>query len=140
VAASSLERLACIDGLEGLNPAALDTELAERFARGPAALWIQRLTAAGLGAHLSASIEEAMADPWARDHSVIQVVDFPHAGPGLLVGPAPRLSRTPMRAGFPAPPIGWDGEAIVRELGLGERLAELVASCALVLPEAPVPV
>jgi crotonobetainyl-CoA:carnitine CoA-transferase CaiB-like acyl-CoA transferase len=67
---------------------------------------------------------------------VVREVEFPHAGPGVVVGPAPRLASTPMRPGFPPPPIGWDGEAIVRELGLGDRLSELVDTGALVLPQA----
>lgn len=57
------------------------------------------------------------------------------SGPGLVVGPALRLAWSPMRPGYPPPPIGWDGEAIVHEVGLGERLDDLVQSGALVLPQ-----
>ncbi|MBV9323326.1 MAG: hypothetical protein JO352_06015 [Chloroflexi bacterium] len=61
--------------------------------------------------------------------------EYPGAGEGQVVSPAPRLSRTPMRAPRPASPIGADGEDIVRELGLGHRLDELVASGAVRMPQ-----
>jgi crotonobetainyl-CoA:carnitine CoA-transferase CaiB-like acyl-CoA transferase len=89
-----------------------------------------------VGAHLTSFPEEAMQDGWARSHEVVREVDSPHAGPGVVVGPAARLASTPMRPGSLPPPIGWDGEDIVRELGLGDRLHELVESGALVLPRA----
>jgi crotonobetainyl-CoA:carnitine CoA-transferase CaiB-like acyl-CoA transferase len=39
-------------------------------------------------------------------------------------GPAPRLSRTPIRVGQPAPRPGSDGPEILRNIGLTDREIE----------------
>jgi crotonobetainyl-CoA:carnitine CoA-transferase CaiB-like acyl-CoA transferase len=132
-----VQALAGAEGLGGIEPlsgADLERVLSKRLAQAPLATWLERLPRAGVGAHPCSLPEEAMQDAWAHGHGVVREVDFPGAGAGLVVGPASRLASTPMRPGYPPPPIGWDGEAIVGEVGLGDRLADLVQSGALVLP------
>ena len=138
LAARNRDQLAVVDGLEelaGLSDERLEVELSARFAARPAAEWLARFARHGVAAHLMNTPEEAMRDPWALSHGVSRSVEFPLLGPGQVVGPAARLSRTPMQAPRPAAPIGWEGEEIVRELGLGYRLNELVASGAVQLRE-----
>ncbi|MBT2273345.1 CaiB/BaiF CoA transferase family protein [Rhodococcus qingshengii] len=119
--------LARIEGLSDVDTAdELTRELVERFATEKRALWIERLVAAGLGAHAWNSIADAMDDAWARDHGLSVDVEFPGGQFGHLVGPAPRLSATPMRMGEPAHPVGFDTEAVLRELGLADRIEQLV--------------
>jgi crotonobetainyl-CoA:carnitine CoA-transferase CaiB-like acyl-CoA transferase len=135
----AVERLARIDGLVDVArvpSAEAETVLARALAEAPAARWVERLTVAGFGAHLNRTIDEAMQDAWATSHGLSREVEFPQAGPGRLVGPAPRLSWTPMRPAYPAPPVGWDGEQVLQELGLGPRQSELVDQGAVVLPQA----
>jgi crotonobetainyl-CoA:carnitine CoA-transferase CaiB-like acyl-CoA transferase len=139
VAAPDATALSGVPGLEGLallEPAALEAFLENRFRQAPVATWVERFTAAGVGAHLNTSIEEAMDDGWAREHGVTYAAEFPQAGSGLLVGPAPRLSLTPMHHGFPANPVGWEAVEVVREIGLADRLDELERSGAIIVPEA----
>jgi crotonobetainyl-CoA:carnitine CoA-transferase CaiB-like acyl-CoA transferase len=144
LAARSRDELPAIEGLAHLAELAdeaVEAELSACFGTQPAEEWVARLAAAGVAAHLLTTPEEAMHDPWALSHGVSRSVEFPGAGAGQVVSPAPRLSRTPMCAPKPAPPIGSDGEDIVRELGLGDRISELVGSGAVHLPErARVPV
>jgi crotonobetainyl-CoA:carnitine CoA-transferase CaiB-like acyl-CoA transferase len=132
VAARSLDELKRVPDLADLADA---SELAERFARLPAAVWVERLTSAGVGAHVLGTPPEAMLDEWAIAHGVSRQVDFPEAGSGTIVGPSRRLTRTPLRAPAPTPPPGWHGRELLEELGFGEAIAELEDSGAVVLPQ-----
>jgi crotonobetainyl-CoA:carnitine CoA-transferase CaiB-like acyl-CoA transferase len=119
--------LAHVEGLSGVDTAdGLTRELADRFAAEKRAVWIERLLVAGLGAHACNSIADAMDDVWAREHGLSVDVEFPGGQFGHLVGPVPRLSATPMRMGEPAHPIGSDTEAVLRDLGLADRIEQLV--------------
>jgi crotonobetainyl-CoA:carnitine CoA-transferase CaiB-like acyl-CoA transferase len=50
-----------------------------------------------------------------------------HAGLGRVTttGPAPRLSRTPVTPGRPAPQVGGDALDVLREIGMEDRLPVL---------------
>jgi crotonobetainyl-CoA:carnitine CoA-transferase CaiB-like acyl-CoA transferase len=131
LAARSFDQLSGVVGLADLiDPG----ELAERFALLPAWTWVDRLTAAGIGAHVLTTPQEAMHDEWAMRHGVSREVHCPEAGPGLIVGPSSRLSATPMRPPDPAPPLGWHAVELMHELGFGHRLSELVDRGAVILP------
>ncbi|MGH8057536.1 MAG: hypothetical protein ACREOH_09920, partial [Candidatus Entotheonellia bacterium] len=67
-----------------------------------------------------------MQDPWVVAHHLSLTRE--HDGMGLVTtcGPAPRLSRTPIRAGWPAPKPGADAHAILSEIGLGDRVEALI--------------
>jgi crotonobetainyl-CoA:carnitine CoA-transferase CaiB-like acyl-CoA transferase len=114
--------VAGVAGLEGFPVAGPDADIAaflfERLAGAPTATWTSRLTAAGVGVHAVTRLEDVMADPWVREHGLI--ISREHSGIGLIdqAGPPPRLSRTPVAPGVPAPPIGADGRAILAEHGL----------------------
>ena len=69
VAAQSMEQLRGIDELAD----AID--LAECFLRRPAAVCVERLSAAGIGAHALRTPEEAMRDEWALAHGVSRAVE-----------------------------------------------------------------
>jgi crotonobetainyl-CoA:carnitine CoA-transferase CaiB-like acyl-CoA transferase len=131
VKTSGFEKLASADRA---NAAALEHQLTGIFADGPAHSWVERL--AGLrhvGAAVVATIDEPMDDPWARAHGLAQEVDFPEAGIGLQVGPAPRLSMTPMKLGAPVGPPGCDTDRVLSKLGLDNERDRLVAVGALAL-------
>ncbi|MDF3311851.1 CoA transferase [Rhodococcus sp. T2V] len=133
--AATRRTLAGVAGLEGVTETPdLEAALAARFSTASRAVWAQRLTDAGLGAHAWNSIDDAMNDPWARTHGLSRFVEFPQGGTGRLVAPVPRLTATPMRAGTPAPPVGWHTEDLLRELGFGDQIDSLVAGGAAVLP------
>jgi crotonobetainyl-CoA:carnitine CoA-transferase CaiB-like acyl-CoA transferase len=54
-----------------------------------------------------------------------------------VTGPAAKLSRTPLAVRRPAPALGADGEAILREIGIDEASRRsLVAAGVVALPRA----
>jgi crotonobetainyl-CoA:carnitine CoA-transferase CaiB-like acyl-CoA transferase len=124
-------RLLQVEGLEGVpdpDGAGLERHLEERFAGDTCEAWVSKLVAADFGAHRLTSIREIMDDPWAREHGLS--ITREHEGIGLAdtIGPAPRLSRTPVVPGRPAPLPGADSRELVEEHGLGARWAELRAA------------
>jgi crotonobetainyl-CoA:carnitine CoA-transferase CaiB-like acyl-CoA transferase len=114
--------LASVAGLEGFPLSGSDAEiavfLAERLAKDTSAAWTERLTRARIGAHPIMRLEQVMGDAWVRDHGLI--ISRDHKGIGLIdqAGPPPRLSRTPVVPGVPAPSAGADGREILKEHGL----------------------
>ncbi|MEZ4504078.1 MAG: CoA transferase [Dehalococcoidia bacterium] len=124
--ASDLGALAGVEGLrgiEGLDGSALESALEERFTSADVDAWVRRLTAAGIGAHRVVNdVRMLMDDPWVMDHGLSLVRE--HDGSGLVTttGPAPRLSRTPVAAGRPAPIVGGDAMSVLADVGL-ESLA-----------------
>ena len=122
--------LARVQGIEELagegDAATLQAALEGRIAEQPVATWVERLTAAGFGAHRVTSVSEMMADAraherglaLAREHEIVGVVE--------TTGPAARLSRTPLVAGRPASRLGGDARAILEEIGLGAEYERLL--------------
>ena len=74
-----------------------------------------------------------MDDPWVQAHGLS--VTREHEGFGLITtnGPSPRLSRTPPVAGRPAPKPGSDAASILADIGLGDRMEQLVRDQVVVL-------
>ncbi len=129
---ADLPRLAAVPGLTGvdaLHGASLERALEPRFAGDTVANWTTRLTAAGIGAHrCMLDVADLMQDPWVQAHDLSATRE--HDGIGLVTtcGPAPRLSRTPVRIGPPASKPGSDAHEILEEIGLGPRLDALIAA------------
>ena len=132
--ASARDRLAAVPGLDavaGLGDEALPAALAAALAAGTVAQWVRRLQDAGIGATALGAIRSMMDDPYATGRGLSLTRE--HEGLGLVqtTGPAPMLSGTPLRPGRPAPSPGADSADIVAELGLGDRLGELIESGAV---------
>lgn len=66
------------------------------------------------------TLAEAVHDPQARAAGVFTPVDHPTAGRYETVAPPIRMSDHPMRGERPAPALGADGPAVLREAGLDE--------------------
>ena len=67
-----------------------------------------------------------MQDPWVTAHSMSLTREHDAIGLVTTCGPAPRLSRTPICVGQPAPQPGADGPAILTEIGCGDRVETLI--------------
>jgi crotonobetainyl-CoA:carnitine CoA-transferase CaiB-like acyl-CoA transferase len=82
------------------------------------ASWVAKLDCA----HPLVETEDLMEDEYVRAHRLSVVREHPGFGTVRLVGPSPRLSRTPVRVAEPAPAPGWDSRSV-----LGSRYDELAA-------------
>lgn len=100
-------------------------QLIETFRTRPAQVWVDRLVAAGVGAHVLVYQADLMDDPVARARGVVVEREHPGEGRIRMAGPSPRLSRTPARATPPAGRPGSDTQAVLDELGLDS--ADLLA-------------
>jgi crotonobetainyl-CoA:carnitine CoA-transferase CaiB-like acyl-CoA transferase len=133
---ADLPRLATVEGLTGmasLQGEALEQALAQRFAGDTAANWVGRLTGAGIGAHrYTADLEELMHDPYVRAHELSLIREHDEIGLVTTCGPAPRLSRTPIRIGRPASKPGSDAYEILSEIGLTDRQIEALIEAGVV--------
>ena len=139
-AAPDRERLAGVEGLDGtagFADAELTTELATRFRSALAATWVERLLAAGCGAHRALNVDELMDAPRAQERGLSLTRE--HDGAGLIrtTGAAPMLSRTPVRAGRAAPAPGADAASILAEIGHEADLPRLVADGVVVTEGVP---
>jgi crotonobetainyl-CoA:carnitine CoA-transferase CaiB-like acyl-CoA transferase len=123
-------RLAMADGLADVAPLrgeALEQALAQRFAGDTVAHWVARLTSAGIGAHrYIADLDELLQDPYVTAHNLSLTRKHDEIGLVTTCGPAPRLSRTPIQPGHPAPKPGSNAYEILAEIGLGDRVEALI--------------
>ena len=116
-----------LDGIESLEGDELAASLEERFQGQTVATWVGQLNAAGIGAHKVVEHPgELMVDPWVVDHGLSITREHQEIGLVTACGPAPRLSRTPVKPGRPAPKPGSDAREILEEAGLGHRFDSLV--------------
>jgi crotonobetainyl-CoA:carnitine CoA-transferase CaiB-like acyl-CoA transferase len=93
------------------NRGALLPMIEGRFSRRPAAEWLGALAAAGIPAGPVRTVLEALRSPEAAERGMAVVVgDVPQ------VGPVPKLSRTPARAGSMPPRLGEHTGAVLREV------------------------
>ena len=98
--------------------------------------WVERLRRVGVGAHRLVSITELMHDPWVVGHG-LSITRLHDTGEEITtVGPAARLSRTPVRPGRPAASPGLDAADVLGELGREPQLEELLGR-GVVTSEAP---
>ena len=67
-----------------------------------------------------------MQDPCVTAHGLSLTREHDAIGLVTTCGPAPRLSRTPIHVGQPAPKPGTDGPDILTEIGLGDRIEALL--------------
>ena len=127
---SDLPRMAGVDGLSGIDNLlgeALTKSLEERFKSEAVEAWVQRLNERGIGAHrVLPATSELLDDPWAIDHGLVMTREHDEIGLVTGFGPSPRLSRTPVAIGRPAPKPGAQGREILEELGMGHQFDRLV--------------
>jgi crotonobetainyl-CoA:carnitine CoA-transferase CaiB-like acyl-CoA transferase len=122
-----LSKVAELSGIELLSLKALGPSLEERFLGNTVATWVTRLAAAGVGVQpVVTDVRELMTDPWVVSHGLSITREHDEIGPVTTCGPAPRLSRTPVRPGRPAPKPGSQAREILEEYGFGNDYDRLV--------------
>jgi crotonobetainyl-CoA:carnitine CoA-transferase CaiB-like acyl-CoA transferase len=107
------------DGLDAVAELAGlgEEDLVAAFRTAPAQSWMDRLTAAGIGAHVLVDQADLMDDDAARARGLSIERQHPGFGRARMAGPSRRLSLTPPRPGFPVGPPGADTRAVLDELG-----------------------
>lgn len=110
------------------NSEALCALLAELFAERSLAEWQAALDAQRLIWSPVKTLSEALRDEQARANGVFAEVEHPVAGRYETVTAPIRLSGHAMEGAVPAPALGADGRALLREAGLSE--AEIEAALA----------
>jgi crotonobetainyl-CoA:carnitine CoA-transferase CaiB-like acyl-CoA transferase len=113
--------------VESLADVCDEAMLERRFAELPAAEWVARLRACGIGAHVTARVEELMQDAWVRAHALSITQHIDGLGDMVMPGVAARLSRTPLRIGAAVHPAGADAPAILESVGLTSELDHLIS-------------
>lgn len=113
----------------------LERALEDALAKQPVAFWVERLPLVGAGAQGLGNVRQLMLDPWARAHALSVTQSIEGVGDVTMPGPAPRMSRTPLRVGQPVRPPGADAPMLLGRIGMADSLEALVASGAIRLPE-----
>jgi crotonobetainyl-CoA:carnitine CoA-transferase CaiB-like acyl-CoA transferase len=108
--------------------------LEDALARQSVAYWLEYLPATGAGAQPLGNVRQLMNDEWVRAHGLSVTQSIEGVGEVTMPGPAPRMSRTPLRVGQPVSPPGADAPKILARIGLSESLDALVDSGAIRLP------
>jgi formyl-CoA transferase len=79
---------------------------------------VARLEAEGLPASPVRTYAEAVRDPHVLERDMLQTVRLENGAEAPVVGPAAKLSRTPVRVRTAAPALGAHSDEILAELGL----------------------
>ncbi len=125
---AALEAVTGESGYASLSAAQLEGRLEACLRTGPVEEWVSRLTAAGIGAHRNVEdVAELMEDGWVQSHGLSITRDHDGFGPITTTGPGPRLSRSAVVPGRPAPRPGSDARSVLADIGLDGKLEDLVA-------------
>ncbi|HXH23007.1 MAG TPA: CoA transferase [Dehalococcoidia bacterium] len=124
----ALEAALACPGLAALEGDSLASAIEQALVRLTVEDAAQRLTAAGAGAHRNVDdVAALMEDPWVRAHGLSITRDHEGLGPITTTGPGPRLSRSPVVPGRPAPRPGADALSVLADIGMADELDSLVA-------------
>ena len=107
------------------NRAAMNAAVAARLAAGTTEHWIARLNAAGVPCGRVMDLGEVFADPQVADQEMVLTQEHPGHGAVRMLGFPLKFAEAPCRLRRPAPEIGADSDALLRELGFAA--AEIAA-------------
>jgi crotonobetainyl-CoA:carnitine CoA-transferase CaiB-like acyl-CoA transferase len=99
------------------NRKELDARLEAALAQAPAAVWVERLNAAGVAAGPIYTVDQVFADPQVARAGLVHELEHPLWGRHRVLGLPVRLGRTPPRVRTPAPLPGAHTREVLAELG-----------------------
>jgi crotonobetainyl-CoA:carnitine CoA-transferase CaiB-like acyl-CoA transferase len=128
-----------VGAIAGVSPGDADA-IEQAFLSDTTANWVARLQSRGIAVHASLDLEDVMEDSWAKQQRLSIVREHPGIGSVRLVGPAPRLSRTPVRVTSPATLPGAATSQVLRDIGMEASYEELIEANVIAdrLPEGEV--
>jgi CoA:oxalate CoA-transferase len=99
------------------NRPAINAAIEERLQSGTSHHWIEKLNAAGVPCDRVMSLPEVFADPQVIDQEMVVSAEHPGHGEVRMLGFPIKFTETPCRLHRPAPDLGADSDAVLREFG-----------------------
>ncbi len=97
--------------------AAVNAAVEARLAGHTSDYWIDKLNTAGVPCDRVKGLAEALADPQTIDQEMVVRAEHPGHGEVAMLGFPIKFAEAPCRLHRPAPDLGADSDAILRELG-----------------------
>ncbi|MEY3283157.1 MAG: hypothetical protein RIR86_1170 [Acidobacteriota bacterium] len=98
------------------NRQSLDALLEEIFRQQPAAIWIERLNAAGIPCALVRTFTEVLHDPQSAVRDMFPTLDHPRAGRHRVTGAPVKFSLSPGQHHLAAPLLGQQTRRVLKDL------------------------
>jgi crotonobetainyl-CoA:carnitine CoA-transferase CaiB-like acyl-CoA transferase len=95
-------------------------EIQERLRARTAEQWVEAMTAVGVPASVVHFPEEMSDDPQVEAMGMMAPLTHAVTGPQRVVGPVARFDVTASAASLPAPSLGADSRAVLREAGFSD--------------------
>ncbi len=108
-----------------VNAQALHDIIEPIYATRPTAYWVELLVKGGIPASPVNTVGQMIADKQVIAREMIVEQQHPTAGKISVVGVPVKLSETPGSVRTPAPLLGEHTQAVLTELGYGDKVAEL---------------
>ena len=99
------------------NRTAVNAAVEARLAADTTENWIARLNAAGVPCGRVMGLAEAFADPQIEDQEMVLSQEHPGHGTVKMLGFPIKFAEAPCRLRRPAPEVGGDSDAVLREFG-----------------------
>jgi CoA:oxalate CoA-transferase len=99
------------------NRRAINAAIEERLQSDTSDYWIEKLNAAGVPCDRVMSLPQVFADPQVIDQEMVVSAEHPGHGEVRMLGFPIKFTEAPCRLRRPAPDLGADTEAVLRELG-----------------------
>ncbi len=120
------------NALRVANRAAINAEIETRLAAHPTEYWIEKLNAAGIPCGRVLSLAEAFADPQIIDQQMIVEQEHPGHGIVKMLGFPIKFTDSPCQLRHPAPEVGADTDAVLREFGYADSEIAALRTAAVI--------